>query len=226
MHIPLCCKVTDESQVTFAVEAVAASQARDLAQEVCRWQGRVFLPLLHAVGLGSFAGELPPDKAQRPGVLVMELADSTLEKKKFEGDALIMVAWALASTLALLNEAGFSERNDDTPHPLPPPYDHLLCVQKSSAPDRSTLYSSPLFVTTSAHPFHESSLDSFLFCPSSSSPTSLASSTRMKEDPECQRSRDTAAFKTASLQVSSALRVPSHWGSSRFEGCQTQGSRA
>ena len=139
MHIPLCCKVTDESQVTFAVEAVAASQARDLAQEVCRWQGRVFLPLLHAVGLGSFAGELPPDKAQRPGVLVMELADSTLEKKKFEGDALIMVAWALASTLALLNEAGFSERNDDTPHPLPPPYDHLLCVQKSSAPDRSIL---------------------------------------------------------------------------------------
>ena len=110
MHIPLCWKVTDESQVTFAVEAAAASQARDLAQEVCRWQGRVFLPLLHAVGLGSFTGELPPDKAQRPGVLVMELADSTLEKKKFEGDALIMVAWALASTLALLNKAGFSQR--------------------------------------------------------------------------------------------------------------------
>ena len=65
-HIPLCWKVTDELQVTFAVEAVAASQARDLAQEVCRWQGRVFLPLLRAVGLGSFAGELPPDKAQRP----------------------------------------------------------------------------------------------------------------------------------------------------------------
>ena len=114
-HPTLSWKVTDELQVTFAVEAVAASQARDLAQEVCRWQGRVFLPLLHAVGLGSFIGKLIRDKAQLPGVLVMELADSTLQQKKFEGDALIMVAWALASTLALLNEAGFTERNDGTP---------------------------------------------------------------------------------------------------------------
>ena len=99
-------KVALESQIAFAVEAVAASQVRDLAQDVRRWQGRVFLPLLHAVGLGSLAGA---EEAWNPGVLVMELADSTLQKKKFEGEALIMVAWALASTLALLNEAGFSQ---------------------------------------------------------------------------------------------------------------------
>ena len=132
-HPTLSWKVTGERQVTFAVEAVAASQARDLAQEVCRWQGRVFLPLLHAVGLGSFTGELPPNKAQRPGVVVMELADSTLQQKKFEGDALTMVAWALASTLALLNEAGFTERNDGTP-PLTPTLRSLSLCASSALP--------------------------------------------------------------------------------------------
>ena len=106
VRIMLSWKVALESQIAFAVEAVAASQVRDLAQEVRRWQGRVFLPLLHAVGLGSLAGA---KEAGSPGVLVMELADCTLKEKKFEGEALIMVAWALASTLALLNEAGFSQ---------------------------------------------------------------------------------------------------------------------
>ena len=111
-----------KSQIAFAVEAVAASEVRDLAQDVRRWQGRAFLPLLHAVGLGSLAGA---EEAWSPGVLVMELADSTLQEKKFKGEALIMVAWALASTLALLNEAGFSESGNPPPinpqddlHPL------------------------------------------------------------------------------------------------------------
>eukprot|EP00971_Amphidinium_carterae_P098668 1951341-Amphidinium_carterae.1 len=37
----------------------------------------------------------------------MERADGTLQEKRFEGDALNGVAWALASTLAALNRAGF-----------------------------------------------------------------------------------------------------------------------
>eukprot|EP00971_Amphidinium_carterae_P228599 4534283-Amphidinium_carterae.1 len=37
----------------------------------------------------------------------MERADGTLQEKRFEGDALNCVAWALASTLAALNRAGF-----------------------------------------------------------------------------------------------------------------------
>ena len=114
LEIHPCRQVADEAQVTFAVEAVAASQARELAQEVCRWEGKVFLPLLHAVGL---IGELPSEKALNAGVLVMELADCTLQEKKFEGEELTMVAWALASTLALLNEAGFLHESQRKPPP-------------------------------------------------------------------------------------------------------------
>ena len=111
------------SQIAFAVEAVAASQVRDVAQEVRRWQGRAFLPLLHAVGMGIVRGELLVDEVWNPSVLVMELADSTLQKKRFEGEELTMVAWALASTLALLNEAGFSE--SDSAH-SPPTVAHSI----------------------------------------------------------------------------------------------------
>ena len=50
-------------------------------------------------GLGSASRDL--------AVLVMELADGSMQGKRFEGDAIVMVAWALASTLALLNAAGF-----------------------------------------------------------------------------------------------------------------------
>ena len=49
----------------------------------------------------------PHKVTQKPAMLVMELADGTLQGKKFEGKALMMVAWAIASTLALLNSSGF-----------------------------------------------------------------------------------------------------------------------
>ena len=100
-------KATAASQTAFAVEAVAASQVRDHAQQAIRWQGRVFLPVLHGVGVGKILDEPPKEASGRPAVVVMQLADGTLQDHKFEGEALIMVAWALASTLSLLNEAGF-----------------------------------------------------------------------------------------------------------------------
>ena len=103
----LAIKVANGSQVTFAVEAVAASQVRDVAQQRRHWRGRVFLPLLEGVGIGSFVDQSVPETPQHLAVLVMELADGTLQGKRFEGEALVMVAWALASTLALLNESGF-----------------------------------------------------------------------------------------------------------------------
>eukprot|EP00971_Amphidinium_carterae_P068987 1365736-Amphidinium_carterae.1 len=41
----------DTKLAAIAVEAVAAAEVRRMAQnEVMRWQGRVFLPVLHAVG--------------------------------------------------------------------------------------------------------------------------------------------------------------------------------
>ena len=128
LEIHPCGQVTDEAHVTFAVEAVAASQARELAQEVCRWQGKVFLPLLHAVGL---IGELPSEKKMNAGVLVMELADCTLQEKKFEGEELTMVAWALASTLALLNEAGLLHESQRKP---PPPKSATSSSAEEEAP--------------------------------------------------------------------------------------------
>ena len=99
-------KVEPESRINFAVEAVASSTARDQARQLRKWQGRVFLPLLHAVGVGCVDDTSFPQDLQNPGVLVMELADSTLEGKTLTGVSLIMVAWALASTLALLNGIG------------------------------------------------------------------------------------------------------------------------
>ena len=180
-------KVACGSPLVFAVEAIAASQVQALAQEQKRWQGRVFLPTLHALGDGHVEyqedanrfswqmvlfllllttggfdenGEndecsimymlstkarglllrplktlqrrkkrvtrtqtpcLPKalflhlqeydivyEETQCASLLMMELAHGTLEDHgKLAGDALLMVAWALASTLALLNEAGF-----------------------------------------------------------------------------------------------------------------------
>ena len=100
-------KIASEWQVAFAVEAVAASQVRDVAQQVRHWQGRVFLPLLHGVGLGRVADMSLHRVSRKPAMLVMQLADRTLKDKTFEGEVLMIVAWALASTLALLNSSGF-----------------------------------------------------------------------------------------------------------------------
>ena len=100
-------KVAAKSQLVFAVEAIAVAQAQALAQEQRYWQGRVFLPAIQAVGDGSLVGDVA-EAAQGVSLLVMEVADGTLEDHgRFAGDALLMVAWALTSTLALLNSAGF-----------------------------------------------------------------------------------------------------------------------
>ena len=101
-------KVAAKSQLVSAVEAIAVAQVQALAQEHMYWQGRVFLPTLHAVGDGSMVDETTHEDVQGASLLVMEVADGTLEDHgSFAGDALLMVAWALASTLALLNCAGF-----------------------------------------------------------------------------------------------------------------------
>ena len=104
-------KIASDSQKalnSFAVEAVAASQVRDMAQQVCHWHGRAFLPLVHGVGTGGVTKtSLVPEVVQDLAMLVMQLADGTLKDRTFEGGALEMVAWALASTLALLNASGF-----------------------------------------------------------------------------------------------------------------------
>ena len=101
-------KVASESQIAFAVEAVAASHIRDAAQQLKRWKGRIFLPLLYGVGFGSVVDDsADPEVVQKPAMLVMQLADDTLQDKKFQGEAIVLVAWALASTLSLLNASGF-----------------------------------------------------------------------------------------------------------------------
>ena len=63
--------------------------------------------MLLGVGIGSVADDSSPEEWQNLSVLIMQLADGTVQDKRFAGEALIMVAWALASTLALLNAAGF-----------------------------------------------------------------------------------------------------------------------
>ena len=101
-------KVARNSPLVFAVEAIAVSQAQALAQEQKSWQGRVFLPTLQAVGDGGIADAIGQEDTQGASLLVMELAHGTLEgHDKLAGDALLMVAWAIASTLALLNAGGF-----------------------------------------------------------------------------------------------------------------------
>ena len=125
-------KATGASQTPFAVEAVAASQVREFAQQVSGWQGRVFVPVLHGVGVGRILDE-PPRASRKPAILVMQLVDGTLKDQMFEGEALIMVAWALASTLSLLNEAGFIHGD------LKPA--SVLWKECSSAQAESTAYS-------------------------------------------------------------------------------------
>ena len=104
----LAVKVGGDSQLAFVVEAIAASQARALAQDQKRWRGRVFLPMMQAVGDGSVADATAKEGKQTISMLVMELAHGTLQNHDgFEGDSLVMIAWALATTLSLLNIAGF-----------------------------------------------------------------------------------------------------------------------
>eukprot|EP00971_Amphidinium_carterae_P110279 2184878-Amphidinium_carterae.1 len=72
--------------------------------EVMRWQGRIFLPVLHAVGKVEAIGD---KRVQHMSALVMEKADGTLHGMQLGGEELVRVAWALASTLAAFNKVGF-----------------------------------------------------------------------------------------------------------------------
>eukprot|EP00971_Amphidinium_carterae_P072861 1440935-Amphidinium_carterae.1 len=70
-----------------AVEAVAAAEVRSLTQnEVMRWQGRVFLPVLHAVGRVEAVGD---KQVQNMSALVMEKADGTLHGMQLGGEELV-----------------------------------------------------------------------------------------------------------------------------------------
>eukprot|EP00971_Amphidinium_carterae_P129720 2569593-Amphidinium_carterae.1 len=92
----------DTRLAAVAVEAVAAAEVRRMAHnEVTRWEGRVFLPVLHAVGKVEFKGD---KRMHNMSALVMGIADGTLHGMELGGEVLVRVAWALASTLAALNE--------------------------------------------------------------------------------------------------------------------------
>eukprot|EP00971_Amphidinium_carterae_P233901 4641305-Amphidinium_carterae.1 len=69
-----------------------------------RWKGKVFIPVLHAVGRVQAVGDR---QVQNMSALVMEQAHGTLHGMQLGGEALLRVAWALASTLAALNKVGF-----------------------------------------------------------------------------------------------------------------------
>eukprot|EP00971_Amphidinium_carterae_P112466 2227121-Amphidinium_carterae.1 len=72
--------------------------------EVKRWEGRIFLPVLHAVGKVESIGEA---EVHDMSAMVMEKADGTLHDQSLAGDELVRVAWALACTLSALNKVGF-----------------------------------------------------------------------------------------------------------------------
>eukprot|EP00971_Amphidinium_carterae_P037178 730591-Amphidinium_carterae.1 len=89
----------------MAVEAAAAAEVRRLTQdERVRWEGKVFLPVLQGVGQVESVGGL---ETPFLSAILMEKADGTLHQKHFAGEALVRVAWALASTMVALNKAGF-----------------------------------------------------------------------------------------------------------------------
>eukprot|EP00971_Amphidinium_carterae_P014923 294750-Amphidinium_carterae.1 len=69
-----------------------------------RWEGRVFLPVLHVVGRVEAIGD---KQVRNMSALVMERAGATLHGMQLGGQELVRVARALASTLAALNKAGF-----------------------------------------------------------------------------------------------------------------------
>eukprot|EP00971_Amphidinium_carterae_P219613 4360265-Amphidinium_carterae.1 len=95
----------DTQLAALAVEAVAAAEVRRMAEdEAKRWEGRIFLPVLYAVGKVEAVGAA---EVQDMSAMVMEQADGTLYEQRLAGDALVRVAWALACTLSALNKAGF-----------------------------------------------------------------------------------------------------------------------
>eukprot|EP00971_Amphidinium_carterae_P119549 2368236-Amphidinium_carterae.1 len=63
--------------------------------EAKKWEGRIFLPVLFAVGKVEEVGEA---EVLDMSAMVMEQADGTLHEQSSAGDALVRVAWALACT--------------------------------------------------------------------------------------------------------------------------------
>eukprot|EP00971_Amphidinium_carterae_P085551 1692766-Amphidinium_carterae.1 len=96
----------DLKLAAMAVEAAAAAEARRVTHdEVTKWDGKVFLPVLHSVGEVVSVGGV---NVESMAAIVMEMADGTLKQRgRLAGEALSRVAWALATTLAALNHAGF-----------------------------------------------------------------------------------------------------------------------
>eukprot|EP00971_Amphidinium_carterae_P306828 6097545-Amphidinium_carterae.1 len=95
----------DLKLAAMAVEAAAAAEVRRLTRDkVTKWEGKVFLPVLHSVGRVASVGGI---NVRSMAALVMEKADGTLRQKSLSGEALNRVAWALATTVAALNRAGF-----------------------------------------------------------------------------------------------------------------------
>eukprot|EP00971_Amphidinium_carterae_P052098 1025780-Amphidinium_carterae.1 len=92
----------DLKLAAMAVEAAAAAEARRITSNK---EGKVFLPVLHAVGEVASVGGISVSSV---GAIVMEMADGTLKQRRpLAGEALSRVAWALATTLSRLNLAGF-----------------------------------------------------------------------------------------------------------------------
>eukprot|EP00971_Amphidinium_carterae_P105451 2088151-Amphidinium_carterae.1 len=77
----------DTRLAALAVEAVAATEVRRMAQnEGMRWRGRVFVPVLHAVGRVEAVGD---KQVQNMSALVMEKADGTLKGMQLGGEELV-----------------------------------------------------------------------------------------------------------------------------------------
>eukprot|EP00971_Amphidinium_carterae_P319887 6358372-Amphidinium_carterae.1 len=92
----------DTKLAAMAVEAFAAAEVRRMGEdEGRRWEGRIFLPVLYAVGKVEAVGEA---EVLDMSAMVMEQADGTLHEQCLAGDALVRVAWALACTLSALNK--------------------------------------------------------------------------------------------------------------------------
>eukprot|EP00971_Amphidinium_carterae_P067982 1345264-Amphidinium_carterae.1 len=106
----------DLKLAAMAVEAAVAAEVRRATRdEGMKWEGKVFLPVLHSVGKVVSVGGIT---VRSMAAIVMEMADGTLMQKQhppgeelsrvawaLSGEALSRVAWALASTLSALNRA-------------------------------------------------------------------------------------------------------------------------
>eukprot|EP00971_Amphidinium_carterae_P048201 949340-Amphidinium_carterae.1 len=77
----------DTTLAAMAVEAVAAAEVRRTGEdEAKRWEGRIFLPVLYAVGKVEAVGEA---EVLDMSAMLMGQADGTLHEQSLAGDALV-----------------------------------------------------------------------------------------------------------------------------------------